>query len=289
MKKFPSHKGKRGRNDLEKQGITRSYSKVEPIGAIQNGSVQNSTRHKIGLVDIPSRPEIIVTALAEYIDTLGLRPGERLPSGKELSEILGVASCSLREAMIILQTLGLVQARHGAGWFVGKFDPSNSLRFLSNLLPKFVGADMDQIMQARLSLEPVITRLATENINQEGIAALEQTLQIMRETSSDRYMKDFGEQDKLFHEILAQECGNNVLSLQNSILTGIFYSVQWLMPQGNYGPRMEQHQKIFDAVKSGASSKAEQAMTEHLEKSCKFIEENNHQPEDSEPAEELVR
>ena len=71
-------------------------------------------------------------------------------------------------------------------------------------------------------------------------------------------------------------------------ITGIFYSVQWVMPQGNYGPRMEQHQKILDAVKVWDSSKAEQAMTEHLEKAWKFLEENFHQPEYSQPT-ELVR
>ena len=98
-------------------------------------------------LEVPNRTELIVSALIEYISLAGLEPGHKLPSSDKLCEILGVGSRSLREALISLKSLGVVQSRHGTGWFIEKFDPVNSLRFLSPLIQNFSGADLESIIR----------------------------------------------------------------------------------------------------------------------------------------------
>ena len=136
-------------------------------------------------LEVPNRTELIVSALIEYISLAGMEPGHKLPSSDKLCEILGVVSRSLREALISLKSLGVVQSRHGTGWFIEKFDPVNSLRFLSPLIQNFSGADLEQIIDTRLTIEPRIAKLAAENISQQGMEDLSWIFQQMKESTSE--------------------------------------------------------------------------------------------------------
>ena len=60
----------------------------------------------------------IADQLLELIEVSKLNPGDRLPSERQLSELLDVSRPSLREALHILQAKGLVAIRHGQGTFV---------------------------------------------------------------------------------------------------------------------------------------------------------------------------
>lgn len=228
-----------------------------------------------GLLIDSNKAERIIPALVECIDRTGLGNGDKLPTEKDLCQMLGVGNTSLREALIILRTLGIVEVRHGSGWYVGKFDPTKSLSFLAALLPKFIGANYNDIMQSRLNTEPMIARLAAQNITEKGLHQLEQTLLKMEKNADDRFMGEFGQEDKTFHDILGQECGNSIFTLQSSILTGIFYTVQWVLPQGHYGERIQQHRKIFEAIQAKDGDRAEQAMKEHLMDAWEFLKLHN--------------
>ena len=228
-----------------------------------------------GLLIDSNKAERIIPALVECIDRMGLGNGDKLPTEKDLCQMLGVGNTSLREALIILRTLGIVEVRHGSGWYVGKFDPTKSLSFLSTLLPKFIGANYNDIMQSRLNTEPIIARLAATHISEKGLVQLEETLSKMEKNADDRFMGEFGQEDKTFHDILGQECGNSIFTLQSSILTGIFYTVQWFLPQGHYGERIQQHRKIFEAIQAKDGDCAEQAMKEHLMDAWEFLKLHN--------------
>ena len=77
-----------------------------------------------------------VERIAEMIRDGGYSPGDRLPSERKLAEQLQVGRTSVREAIRQLETIGLLEARHGLGTFVK--DPSNEMiqtAFISHLLP----------------------------------------------------------------------------------------------------------------------------------------------------------
>ncbi len=220
------------------------------------------------IMDMPNRAERLVAALADYISQSNLQDGDKLPSEKDLCEVFGVGTRSLREALIALRTLGLVQSKQGTGWIVEQFDPSSSLRFLSVIIRNFTKADLDQIMLTRIATEPTIAFLAARNITPVGLENLTSTFQIMKETDSDRA---FRFNDRKFHDILAQECGNCILSMVSSMLTGLFYVGQLSTIHGDYDAIIEQHQKIYNAIRQKDAQGAEEAMKKHLLTAQQYI------------------
>jgi GntR family transcriptional repressor for pyruvate dehydrogenase complex len=175
-----------------------------------------------GLDHSENMAERLVRVLVRYISENQLKPGDQLPVEKKLGEILGIGNRPLREALIILRTIGLVTAKPGKGWFVGKIDLATNLKFLSPLLEEFSGEEIEDVMRLRLANEPVIARLAAKNITESGLEMLEAVLLHMKESFSDNSEGLFRGYDRDFHIILARECGSNMLSMLNSILSGLF-------------------------------------------------------------------
>lgn len=132
------------------------------------------------IVETPNKTERILSALVDFISEAGLKEGDRLPPEKQLCEIFGVGTRSLREALIGLRTLGLVQSQQGTGWYVKQFNPATSLQFLSAVIKNFSHADLNEIMTTRLANEPSIAAMAAEHISDEGLAELERALTVMK-------------------------------------------------------------------------------------------------------------
>jgi GntR family transcriptional regulator, transcriptional repressor for pyruvate dehydrogenase complex len=233
--------------------------KVDEIGKNLAFSI-----NPISVVERTPLVEKIVSALVEYISASNLMAGNKLPSETKLSEMLGVSRLALREALIRLKALGLIEARHGTGWFVRKFEPADSFMQLSPLLRNFTGADLNQIMQVRMILEPVIAGIAAEHISSAGLKALNRHLQCMKDNIQDREI--FIECDMAFHATLARECGNKILTVLSSILTDLGRSAQWAYRDSieNREQSLALHFAVLQAVSDKNRPGAEKAMAEHI-------------------------
>jgi len=234
---------------------------------------KNSYNH--GLSDAPKKGERIVSAMAEYISAVGFGDGDKLPAEKELCEILGVGRRSLREALIAMQTLGLLQARHGTGWYVRKFDPANCLGFLSVLLRDFTEKDLFKIMEVRCIIEPKAARLATANITKEGISKLADIVKALKDCAAANDHAGWRRYDKQFHDRLIQECGNAILTMLYLILDGLLQSFFWLVPENNLQQLLCIHENIFEKVKAGDANAADELIRKHLESSMENIQKHN--------------
>ncbi|MBT2706350.1 FadR family transcriptional regulator [Pseudomonas sp. ISL-84] len=76
----------------------------------------------------------IVKQLRSMIEHDGLKPGDRLPSERELSERLGVGRSSVREALRALELLGLIETRRGEGTFIRDFRGNQLVQLLSTFI-----------------------------------------------------------------------------------------------------------------------------------------------------------
>ena len=219
--------------------------------------------------------EQTVTAVIEYLSVSGLRPNDKLPSEKDLAEMLGVGRVALREALVQLRALGLIDARQGSGWFLCQFRPVDTFRVLSPLLRHFTSADLDQIMQVRMVLEPWMAGVVAARLSAEGLAALEKQLAGMAANVGAK--EKFVEYDIAFHAVLAEESGNTVLAALCAILTDLTRSVQWAYPDAvDYRERtVELHRGVFEAIRSGDAKRAEKAMRKHLTDVWESIERKN--------------
>lgn len=232
--------------------------------------VSRANKYDVSFMAPHEQAEAVVKVLAEYIGDEDLKPGDILPPEGEFRKIIGVRTRVLREALFCLKGMGLVQSCPGKGWQVESFDPSVGLHFLFPILKRFSGLDIDHIMQIRLTTEPLMARLAAQNISVYGLTILDLSLGLMKEAGADGDLQKFQDQDKRFHAILAQECGNAFLPILGSLLVGFYYLLQE-NPMAHYEVEITQHQEIFRAIKARNSENAEKAMAAHIQKSWDYL------------------
>ncbi len=208
--------------------------------------------------------EKVVAAIVEYIKADGLRERDKLPTETEFAKMFGVSRLAVREALIRLRSLGVIDSRQGAGWFVKKFEPADTFRQLSPILKNFTSADLNQIMTVRMILEPAISQLAARNISEKGLRKLQDLLECMKENTDDK--EAFIECDMEFHWTLAHESGNKILIVLSAILTDLSRTAQqaYRNTVEDRQRSIEFHKSIYEAVRARDEDWAEEAMSEHI-------------------------
>lgn len=100
-----------------------------------------------------------------------LKPGDRLPTEAELCESMGVGKSSVREAVKMLEVLGVVETHQGEGTYISERIPENSLNPLVFQLLIDYGGNAD-IMELRKIFEPAYTVLAMEKATDQDLQKL---------------------------------------------------------------------------------------------------------------------
>jgi len=192
------------------------------------------------------------------------RSGDRLPTERELARQLRADRAPVREALVALELLDVVEGRVGEGWFV-KRPPDASLD-----VPPDQGRTPSDILQARILVECVTIEQAARRHDPADVAALRKAVEDF-EAEVDRGTYG-GESDRLFHLTLARISGNAVLSefvaylwdLQN----GRFFRVAEGM-SGRERDRVQryvaEHRAMLLHVTAGDANGARTAMRSHLE------------------------
>ena len=215
-----------------------------------------------------ARPKADVTArlvgvFKQLISEGALIPGSRLPPEREFAQTLGVARSSLRQALKVLEVMGVISQRVGDGTYLNSAAPSllgEPLDFLILL----DGISAHELMEARLIVEPELAARAASRASSEQIAALGRRLEAMEERARNR--AQFVEEDLLFHQAVFQGAGNRVCSLMFSV---VHRSMHDLMDLTSQLVRPEHtinlHKKIYTAIRRRNPGAARVRMAEHLE------------------------
>jgi GntR family transcriptional regulator, transcriptional repressor for pyruvate dehydrogenase complex len=227
------------------------------------------------LLRSPCRAERIIPILVKYIKDMNFVPGSKLTPEGELSNIVGVGIKSLREALQALKMIGLVESRIGKGWYVTEFKPFVNLPIvMAPVLEHFSRGTVRQLFEARLAIEPFTAGLAARNIKPEGRVRLGGVLDTMK-TNVYGNIEDFESADKEFHGIIAEMCGNEILSLQNFILSEIFFPRQAkYLPKDNFHRVLGEHEEIYKKLMEGDADGAALAAKSHLEESIGLLKEH---------------
>lgn len=128
--------------------------------------------------------ESIVEQIVRQIQAGKIKPGDRLPSERELIKILRVSRSSVREALQGLAMMGLIESRAGQGTFV-----SDKLHLMvPNLSHPGISAHLQRemrlkLIEARRTVECPVARLAAERATDESIAKLNEIFNLYRETT----------------------------------------------------------------------------------------------------------
>jgi len=225
--------------------------------------------------DRPNRTDLTIWAIIEYISDSKIQSGDKLPTEKELCNILGVGTRAIREALMSLKALGVLRPQHGTGWYLEQFNPVRSLGFLSKLIESFGKSDLDEVMEARMIIEPMIARKAAQSLSSAARKQLERVFATMKKTIANPSQHRMA--DLHFHNLLANECDNSVLSMQSTMLNSLFRYVPINTSEDAIKGGIEEHQAIFDAVMSNNSQAAEEAMRKHLANAYKYFAEESQE------------
>ena len=157
----------------------------------------------------PALSQAVRDYIKNHIIKHKLRAGDPLPSENQLAENLGVGRSSVREAVKALQSLGIIEARHGNGLFVREWNLDPVLETLEYGL-RFNTKSLGELLDIRIWLESAVMADAIASIQPETIAALEETLDGWQAQIESGDFDD-AEWDEQFHCTLYGSLGNETM------------------------------------------------------------------------------
>lgn len=220
------------------------------------------------------QPEKLSQSVIRQIELLilrgVLRPGERLPSERELSERFGVSRPSLREAISELQETGLLTSKANAGIFVADVLGSAFSPALTHLFASHDEAVFDYIAFRR-DMEGLAAERAARLASDTDLEVVNQVFQKMEAAHDKRDPTDEARLDADFHLGIIEASHNVVMlhmmrSMYELLREGVFYNRQIMFRQNTTRSLLlDQHRAINEALQSRDAARARSAVEAHMD------------------------
>jgi len=207
----------------------------------------------------------VVNQLKGAILSGGFKPGERMPSERELTEQFQVSRVVIREAIRELELTGFVKILQGP--IGGAYVTDLSFDHLSDaFLDLFLANKLSiaELINARILIESEIARLAALNAEADSLLRLEEALKA--EESPSTSQPELISKRLMAHYVLSEICGNRLLQAIASSLFRLTWEVILVVkPVRTIIHRHEEHVALVRAVCSRSPKTAAAAMKRHLE------------------------
>jgi len=210
--------------------------------------------------------EEIARQLLSQIRRHELRPGDQLPSERQLASLFGASRGSVREALRVLELSGVIVSRQGGGNFVTDTLPGASTQPLSQFLERQREHLLD-VSEARQMFEPRIAFLAAERATPENIEALRRALEEQERGLRDDDVVAMVNADRWFHQTLAEAARNQTFIMLHNYLSDLVSGDRREAIENSSLRRTQSpidHRAIYDAVAAGDAAAAGAAMLQHL-------------------------
>jgi len=222
-----------------------------------------SVAEKYSPIERNSVAEQVAKRLLELVRTRNLKPGDVLPTERDLAAMLQVSRPSVREAVRGLQILGVLKARQGSGLFVSSLEAADMLapwQFLITLNKE----NVDALYEARVLIDGGIARMAAERISNENLARLRQMLVVQKELTGDPL--GFRVSDLEFHRTIMEATGNSFLVHTSGSLymLGMEYRRWRRRTPGVLAQSLADHREIVAALDARDPQAAAKAAERHI-------------------------
>jgi DNA-binding FadR family transcriptional regulator len=189
-----------------------------------------------------------------------------------MAESFGVGRTTMREALRLLETRGVLTIRSGpsGGPVVRRPRPAD-LRGALTLMLQFNSASFGEVMAARGLLEPVVAAEAARQITAEG---LEELREINAQLVAAGGRADlFAELNGRFHSLIGEHSGNRLMQIfaDSMLETADSRSVEIIFDAEQVEAIVVAHAAVIDALESGDPVAAAATMKAHLEESDRFL------------------
>lgn len=207
--------------------------------------------------------EVVARRLVAEIFEQRVQPGAMLPNEAEMQERLGVGRSTLREALRLLETQGVLSLRAGRGPIVRVPSPEYLLNSLTLLL-QFQGATFGSLLEARLLFEPPVARAAAAVVTPDEIAELRRNVDDVRD-GDDLPFSQLVKKELDFHRMIARASKNAfaetmVVALAAALSNEAVESVH----RHDAGSDLHFHESIVEAMARRDGQAAADAMRTHI-------------------------
>ncbi|MCM2464128.1 FadR family transcriptional regulator [Pseudomonas sp. CG7] len=190
------------------------------------------------------------------------RSGDMLPGQRELAEQLGISRPSLREAVSVLETLGLVRSMRGKGVVVLEANLNDTVSEGSAM----AGASLEDLLQLRYTLEPFIVGLVAQSISSKEVGQLRLTLMDMREALEANDSDACANAYIAFHEELFALTSNPIFqNVVQQTSNALKQSADVLRNSPEHlAERLEENEAVVRAIRGKNSAQASAEMRRHI-------------------------
>lgn len=226
------------------------------------------------LVKKKSYVNILVNVISDYLmDSVisgELKPGDKLPSDRNLSLMFNVGRTSIREALKVLSVLGLINILPGQGTFIAS---GSTEFFLSPLSWTFLVGERNEkhVVEVRNIIEMESAKLAAENATAENLANLKDIFDQTTEAFNETDLKRFLDLDIDFHLAVAK-CSHNPI-IENLLLTSRklikHISKSGMVSLEDISSIYQEHVNIYHNIVSHNAADAVASMSDHLKSAQK--------------------
>lgn len=216
----------------------------------------------------PKMPEVITRHLLQSIFKKKIKVGEKLPSEKDLCEMLGVSRGSLRESLAIMEFLGIIENKRKKRIVVR--DQLRAERVLSLIKISDKPELIYDFIEIRKALEIFNVELATMRATPQDLREIGDAIEELRGYKDKISIKA----NQRFHIGIAKGTHNALLALIEELLMHVLDSFRQRVrfPPERKEQVIEEHEKIFKAVCEKDAQRAKALMLEHLGKVQESIE-----------------
>jgi GntR family transcriptional repressor for pyruvate dehydrogenase complex len=220
------------------------------------------------------RSSAVVRQIEQLILRGILRPGDRLPSERELSDRMGVSRPSLRDAVADLQARGLLDSRPGSGIFVAEVLGSAFSPALINLFSQHEESVFDYLAFRR-DMEGLAAERAAKLGSDTDLKVIAAIFAKMELAHGKRASADEAELDAAFHMAIIEASHNVIMlhmmrSMYDLLKQGVFYNRQVMFRNKiTRTVLLDQHRAINAGLQARDPAAARQAVNAHLD----YVEE----------------
>ena len=204
----------------------------------------------------------LLTTFKRLLSEGTLISGSRLPAERELADKFHVSRSSLRQALKVLETIGVISQRVGDGTYVNDGTSSllcEPLEFLILLS----GISFDELIEARIIVEPELAARAASRASARERTALRHEMQAMKENAENHEL--LSQHDLEFHKIIFHAAGSRVCGMLFTVVHQSFHKlIEFTSQMVSVQHTLAFHQRIYTAIAQGNAAEARKRMTEHL-------------------------
>lgn len=213
--------------------------------------------------------ERVVQQIEEAIICGDIQPGGRLPSERDLMQQCGVSRATIREALRVLQSTGLVRSRpgHPNGAEVLGFNSAPLKKSLS-VLARTDLCGLCDLLQFRMFIESSVSELAARLSEPQHLEAMAASLVAMEAAIATGFGQ-FSEADLAFHRAVAEAAGNTLFRACNEVVHDVALTLvrDKILEASNRTDQMTEslrrHRLVFEAIEAGDARRAAYLARKH--------------------------